>query len=220
MAFQFKADAAVAETVGAGSGMNTGVFKVKVNAVVLSEDKKGNPRADFYFENKDGKRAIVFGMMINETWAGSGAQNYDYNKWQEFVAITGMATGATAPMEVQVSKDKKETKTVFTECTGKVVTVALQQKFDIQKEGKNAGKPTDDKSIYRTFNANGQTLAEAKTNTAAKYSVELKDTIKPYETPAYKQHIANGGVPAGQSSAKATPAAEPTTTVETADDVL
>lgn len=193
MSYVFKKDEKAAMSAGQG-GMTTGVYKVTVNAVVLSADKSGNPRADFYFTDGNGKRAVVFGMCIAEKWT-TGSDNSDYKKWQEFAQIIGMETGATADMEILVSKDKKETKTVFTETVGKVINVALQEVFDIQKEGKNAGKETNDKQIHRTFNSEGKTLAEIKTKTPAKVIESVRSSLKPYETKAFKAKKLNGESP-------------------------
>jgi len=216
--FTFKKDTKAAESAGQGGGINTGVFVLQCLGVVLEFDKKENPRANFYFSDKDGKRAVVFGMMIAEKWT-SGSENYDYKKWQEAAQLLGVETGATAAMELQTSKDKKETKTVFTETVGKWVTVALQQKFDIQKEGKKAGQAVDEKGIYRTFDKEGRTLAEIQQGTEAKYSKELAKTLTPYETKQYKNHIANGGAKPGATKS-VTPAASAPQEEATADDVL
>ena len=201
MSFVFKKDESAAMAAGQG-GMTTGVYKVTVQAVVLGADAKGNPRADFYFADANGKRAIVFGMCIAEKWL-TGSDNSDYKKWQEFVNVIGMETGATAQMEVQVSKAKKESKTVFTECTGKVINVALQEVFDAYN-----GKESNDKQIYRTFNADGKTLAEISTNTPAKVIESVRSKLTPYETKAYKAYKAGGTTSAP---------AEPTETSATSD---
>jgi len=201
MSFVFKKDESAAMAAGQG-GMTTGVYKVTVQAVVLGADAKGNPRADFYFADANGKRAIVFGMCIAEKWL-TGSDNSDYKKWQEFVNVIGMETGATAQMEVQVSKAKKESKTVFTECTGKVINVALQEVFDVYN-----GKESNDKQIYRTFNADGKTLAEIATNTPAKVIESVRSKLTPYETKAYKAYKAGGTTSAP---------AEPTETSATSD---
>lgn len=190
MSFQFKKDESAALNAGQG-GMTTGVYKVAVEAVVYKTDSKGNPRADFYFKDADGKRAIVFGMCIAEKWS-TGSDNLNYQKWQEFAAVCGMETGSIAHQNVQTKKDLVETKNCFVECTGKTINVALQETFDIQSEGANAGKETNDKNIYRTFNAEGKTLAEAQTNTAAKVIEAVKSSLKPYETKVFKDKKAGG----------------------------
>ena len=201
MSFVFKLDNDAAMSAGQG-GMTTGVYKVTVDAVVFEQDKKGNPRANFYFTDGNGKRAIVFGMCIAEKWL-TGSDNLDYKKWQEFAGVCGMQTGAMAQVEVQVSKDKKELKTVFTECTGKVINVALQETFDYYN-----GKESNDKSIYRTFTAEGKTLAEAATNTPAKAIEAIKSSLKPYETKAYKAYKANGGSVEAPAEEAAAPVAD------------
>jgi len=185
MSFNFKKDEKAAMSAGIG-GMTTGVYKVKVDAVVLSADKGGNPRADFYFTDDNDKRAMVFGMMINEKWA-NGSDNLDYKKWQEFAGVCGMGTGATQVVKVQVSKTKVEDKEVFVECIDKKLHIALQEVFDVYK-----GEITNKKNIYRTFFENGKTLAEEATNSPAKTIEAIKKSIKPYETPAYKKFQKEG----------------------------
>lgn len=189
--FQFQIDESAALSAGAG-GMKTGVYEVVVEAVVLANDSKGNPRASFYFKDANDKRAIVFDMCIAPKWT-TGKDNSDYKKWQEFAMVVGMKTGATAVQNVQVSKDKKEDKTVFTECTGKKIKVALQEINDIATGGKNIGKPKTDKKVYKTFFSDGRTLAEKTSDVPAKTITAVEKDLKPYSTPAYKEYELNGG---------------------------
>jgi hypothetical protein len=188
--FQFQLDESAALSASAG-GMTTGVYEVVVEAVVLGEDKSGNPRASFYFADANGKRAIVFDMCIAPKWT-TGKDNSDFNKWQEFAMIVGMKTGATAVQNVQISKDKKEDKTVFAECSGKKIKVALQEVNDIVTGGAKIGQPKTDKRIYRTFYTDGRTLAEKTSDVPAKTILAVEKDLKPYSTPAFKAKEANG----------------------------
>lgn len=195
MGFQFVKDTKAAENA-AGGGIKTGVHKLTVVAVALEEDSKQNPRVNIYLEDATGNRAVVFGMCIAQKWT-TGSDNMEYAKWQEFAAICGMETGALAQANIKTNKagDIKPMN-VFTECTGKVINVALQEKFDVITQGKKAGEVSNDKSIYRTFNIDGKSLAEIATNTPAKSIEAIKSTLTPYETKAFKAKKANGGATA------------------------
>ena len=204
MGFTFQLDESAAKAA-AGGGIKTGVFKLRVNAVAFEEDKKGNPRVNVYLQDPEtSARAVVFGMCIAPKWT-TGSDNSDYSKWQEFAQIVGMQTGAMAPMEVVTNKaGNKQTMTCFTECTGKIVNVALQETLDIQSQGKNAGQETNDKRVYRTFFEDGKSLAEKATNTEAKSIEVIRGSLKAYETKAYKARKAGGSPeamnePAGES---------------------
>lgn len=213
--FVFKADTSVAEKVGQG-GMRTGVYKVTVKAVCLSADRKGNPRATFIFENSAGKRAIVFDMMINEKWT-TGADNVDYAKWQEFVAITGMTTGATKEAKVKMSDKKEpETKVVFTEPIGKVVNIALQEIFEV--DDKNEERIN--KVIYRTFTEDGKSLVERNTKAEAKTMAAVEKNLAPYETKQYVAARDNGSLKKKSGSTTASADATVDSSVEDDDDIL
>ena len=188
--FQFQIDESAALSAGAG-GMTTGVYEVVVEAVVLGSDKSGNPRASFYFKDSNDKRAIIFDMCIAAKWT-TGKDNSDYKKWQEFAMIIGMKTGATAVQKVETKKDTLTDRTVFTEATGKKIKVALQEINDIITGGAKLGQAKTDKKIYKTFNADGKTLAEKTSNVPAKTIFAVEKDLKPYSTPAYKAKMAGG----------------------------
>lgn len=179
MAFVFKKDEAAAEKVGGSAGMRTGVYDVTVKAVTIKDDNSGNTRATFILENDNGKRALVFDMCINEKWT-TGKDNVDYAKWQEFVAVTGMQTGATKVAKVKFSETRTEECTVFTEPLGKKIKVALQEIYDVYNN-----KEKVEKVIYRTFFITGHSVSEKKLGAPAKIFLEVEEKIKPYETKGY-----------------------------------
>ena len=186
MAFVFKKDEAAAEKVGQSGGMRTGVYDVTIKAVILKQDKSGNNRATFIFENSAGKRALVFDMCIDEKWT-TGKDNVDYAKWQEFVAVTGMKTGATKTAKVKMSEKNTEECTVFTEPLGQVVKIAFQEVYD---EYQN--KEKIEKQIHRTLFATGHTVSEKKLGAKPAVVEALTTDLKPYYTKAHIAAKANG----------------------------
>jgi hypothetical protein len=193
--YQFVMDTEAAAGAGA-TGITTGVHKCKVLGVEHKTDAKGNPKGDIYLEEVGtGNRAIIFGLMLAPKWH-SGADNLEYKKWMEFAQVCGMQTGAIAAQPLQVSKEKNEQRNCFSECTGKIINVAIQEKLDVYNN-----EESKDKTLNRTFMESGQSIAEAAINGEAKQIEYVRTNLKPYETKAYKTWKANGGQPSSETPA-------------------
>lgn len=187
--FQFNLDAEAAASAGKGGGLSTGVHVVQIKGAFLGTTTNGNNVLDLEVENEQGAKATIYGICIDKTWK-SGAENFDYAKWQELASVAGMQTGATQPVKRTDFNGTVTDAVAFTELVGKVVTMAIQVELDINSTN---GKETKKRKLSRTFFESGQSLAEKQSGSEAKQSVTLGKSITDYETKAYKNAKANGG---------------------------
>ena len=125
MGFVFKKDESVALNAGKGGSLDTGVHSVKIVGAYLKQTEKGNNVIDLEFEGKTGGKVSIFGMCIDEKWV-SGAENYDYARWQELASVANMQTGAVAPCKRKNFDGTEEDANAFTELMGLEVQVAIQ----------------------------------------------------------------------------------------------
>lgn len=201
MEFKLDLDANAALNAGKGGSLDTGVHKVKIEGAFLYQTEAGNNMLDLELAGSTGGKATIFGLCIDAKWK-SGAENYDYPKFQELAAVLGMKTGATTPVKRQDFNGVVTDAVVFTEMMDQVVTIAIQIEHDINK---NNGKATKKRKLNRTFFETGHSLAEKQAGSEAKQSTALAGKIKDYETKAFK---ANDG--AKQSTDSESPAKEET----------
>ena len=203
--FEFKLEEDVALSAGKGGGLDTGVHKVKVEAAFLGTTTNGNIVVDLEVEDANGAKATIYGMCIDKTWK-SGKENYDYPKWQELALVAGMATGATAPVKRKDFNGAVTDAVVFTELTGKVLTLAIQVELDINSTN---GKETKKRKLTRSFFEDGKSMAEKQNGSEAKTSVNLASKITDYETKAYKAHKAGGDTAEATTTEAAETAIDP-----------
>jgi len=203
MGFQLNLDSNVALGAGSGGSIGTGVEEVTIVGAFLVETKNGNNTIDLELETKTGAKGTVYGMCIDEKWK-SGAQNYDYPKWQELAAVIGMKTGATSAVKRKVFNGPDEDAVAFDEIVGQKVQLAIQVELDINDTN---GKVTRKRKLNRTFFATGHSLAEKQSGSEPKQSVTLGKNLKDYETKAYKAG-ANAAPTADAPEAETTPANE------------
>lgn len=199
--FEFKLDQEVALSAGKGGGLDTGVHKVKIEAAFLGTTTNGNNVVDLEVEDANGAKATIYGMCIDKTWK-SGAENHDYPKWQELALVAGMATGATAPVKRKDYNGVVTDAVVFTELTGKVLTLAIQVELGMNTKV-TPNKETKKRKLTRSFFEDGKSMAEKQNGSEAKTSVNLASKITDYETKEYKAHKAGGdtaGTPTAESS--------------------
>lgn len=188
MEFQFNVNAATA--LKQEGGVDTGIHKAKITMGVVSKSKAGNNMLDVYFETMTGSKFAIYGLCIDEKWA-SGAENYDFPKWNELALSAGMASGATYDLEIEVTRDGKKVKEqakAFTDLANKVVNVAVYSEFDVYNN-----KEKKSRKISRVFNANGLSVAEAQSGkTEGKTMAKCDNGLSDYYTKAHKEWK-NGG---------------------------
>jgi len=180
MGFVFKRDEAAIETAGAGGSLETGLHKIKIAGAYLVQDKSDNYRVDLEFESDTGGKATVFGLCVQENW-NTGKKNYDYEKFQEFIAVAcPNFTGATVDGKRKDFNGKEEDAKILTELIGKEALIALQVELDWYN-----GKEKKIRNLYRTFYTTGHSIIEKKLGKDVKDSKALAKTIKDYENKRY-----------------------------------
>ena len=209
--FEFKLEQDVALSAGKGGGLDTGVHKVKIEGAFLGTTSNGNNVVDLEVESETGGKATIYGMCIDKTWK-SGAENHDYPKWQELALVAGMKTGATAPVQRKDFNGVVSDAVVFTELTGKVVTMAIQVELDVNTKA-TPHKESRKRKLNRTFFESGHSMAEKQSGSEARQANNLASKITDYETKAYKAFKANGAT-------AETPTQEGAATAEPQEDLL
>ena len=194
--FEFKADAAVAQSAGAGGGINTGVEVVKIEGAYLSQTTNGNNVMDLELITPAGAKTTIYGLCLDEKWK-SGKENYDYPKWQELAAVAGMKTGATVACKRKDFNGVESDAVAFTELSGITVMMAIQVELDVYN-----GKEKKKRNLYRTFFQTGHSLAEKQAGSEPKQSVALATSMKDYETKDYKAFKAGGTTAGTEESAE------------------
>lgn len=185
MGFELKLDATVAQSAGAGGGIDTGVHKCKITGAYLGTTKGGNNTLDLELETITGAKTTVYGICIDEKWK-SGAENYDYPKWQELAAVAQMKTGATVDCKRKDFNGVESDAVAFTELVGKTLVIAIQVENDVNDTN---NQPTKKRKLYRTFFETGHSIAEKQASSEAKQSVTLGTNLKDYNTKAFKAHV-------------------------------
>ncbi len=189
MAFIFAINQQAAKQIGTGGALSSGVHAVLINEAWLGTTKNGNNTIDLEFTDKDGAKATVYGMCIDEKFT-SGAANSSFGVWNELAIVTSMQTGQTAIIERTMYGGEKVNQESFVELVGKSIMIGLQIVFDVNKDGTKESKK---RSLYRAFYANGLSISEVQAGeTVPKQSVNLANTIKDYQTEKWKVLQATG----------------------------
>ena len=197
MDFVFNIDEDVAATNGAGGGkVETGVSPVTIENVFLNKTANGNNVVDIQFVTDAGGKGLIFGICIDAKWA-SGAENFDYNTWQEFAVLCGMKTGDTYQAKRKMN-GKEVPAVAFKEVVGKKLNLGIYEEFDVHQ-----GKETNKLKLSQTFTPSGKTLTEAKESLEPVKMAEVTAKLKPFYTKRHKEASANGGISAGSETTEA-----------------
>ena len=181
--FIFKLDEEVAGSNGAGGGkIETGVHQVTITNAFIGETSNGNNLVDIIFENEKGSKGIIFGLCIDDKWK-SGAENFDYSKWQELAVLGGMKTGDTYTAKRKMN-GKEIDAIAFKELVGKKFNMAVYEEFDVYN-----GKESIKLKLSQTFTPSGKTLTEAKEKLDATKMEEVKKTLTPFYTKNHQKGI-------------------------------
>jgi hypothetical protein len=178
MAFQFKLDTEAATQNGSGNGkLKSGVHDVIIKGIFLGATNGGNNTIDIVLETKQGQKAVIFGMCIDEMWK-SGSKNVKYAAWQELALISGIKEGKLAK-QARKMNGKDEMHDAFIEATGKEVKMAIQEHFDAYNN-----EVKDSYVLVQTFGKEGHTVSEKMQNKPATRIEGFE--VTPWYTPAYK----------------------------------
>ena len=175
-----------AEKSGGSYGvLETGIYDITIKHAAINTTKNGNNVVDISIETDTGHETTLWGLCIDPTWA-SGAENYDYKKWQSLAAIAGMKSGERKPFKLELSNGTVKELVVFTELHGKKIKVALQKELDVYN-----GEVKERNVFHSFYNEDGKTLSEIVSKKDATAIDKIASRLSDKITKRYKQ--ANSG---------------------------
>jgi len=186
MELGFKLDLDVAANASKGGRISTGVYKVEIVKPFVYKTKKGNNAIDLELRSENGEVGFINGLCIDAKWT-SGAENFDYPRWQELAASAQMQTLTLAPMTRKTKDGDVEAK-VISELVGKTVNVAVYEEKDVYQN-----KETIKLKLSNSFLADGRSVAEAQAKKPAERMKKIADRLEPFETKEYKIWKNGGG---------------------------
>jgi len=185
MELSFNLDLDIAASASQGGRITTGVYSVEIIKAYIYKSTKGNNLIDLEFRSENGEVGFVNGLCLDAKWS-SGAENFDYPRWQELAASVGMKTLTKAPM-TRKTKDGEVQAEVISELMGRKVQVAVYEEFDVYQN-----KETKKLKLSNTFLADGRSVAEAQAKKPADKINKIKERLEPFETKTYKEWKVSG----------------------------
>ncbi len=179
MEIGFKLDLDIAAKQSQGGRLATGVYEVEIVKNYLHKTDNGNNVLDLELRSKNGEVGFVNRLCIDATWS-SGAENFDYPKWQELAASCQMQTLTTFASK-RNTKDGEIDALSIKELTGKVIQVALYQEFDVYNN-----EETVKLKIANTFLADGRSITEAQAGKPAERIKKTAERLTDFYTPEHK----------------------------------
>jgi len=198
MGYQFNLDTEAAETEqSSGGALDTGVYGATIEHISISQTKNGNNMANISFKTDNGMNATVYGICMDKTWK-SGAENFDYAKWNRIAALCGLKTGETITKKLfkedgsPVMKDGSQIELeIFKESVNSKVKFAIQLVYDAYN-----GNAKEKNEIYEVFTADGKTYNENNANQPAEKLDKIKSRLKDKKTKEYEKLMSADGIPA------------------------
>jgi len=182
----FVLDLDVAANASKGGRITTGVYKVEIIKAYVYKSTKGNNLIDLEIRSENGEVGFINTLCIDPKWE-SGAENFDYPKWQELAASARMKT-LTLVAARRTTKNGEEDAKMIKELIGKVVNVAVYEEFDVYN---NNEKRT--LKLSNTFLEDGRSIVEAQQKKPAERIEKIKTRLSPFETKEYKAWKTSGG---------------------------
>lgn len=174
-----------AEVVEGGSfgTLDTGVYDVTINFASLDKTSNGNNTLSLDIKTSTGHRTTIWSAFgtIDKAWA-SGKENFSYKDFQAFMVACGAKTITPTPYQL-----KKEDGTLIKELSvvkelhGVRCQLAIQKELDVYN-----GNVKERNVIHSSYNKNGQTYLESKTDSDAEKIYKVEGRLKDRETKAYK----------------------------------
>ena len=186
MELGFTLDLEAAANASKGGRIGTGVYKVEIVKAFVYKSKNGNNVVDLELKSENGEVGFINMLCIDKTWV-SGAENFDYPRWQELAASTGMRTLTTSPMK-RKGKDGEVDSLVINELMGKTINVAVYEELDVYN---NEERKT--LKLSNAFLADGRSVAEAQAKKPAERIKKIGDRLEPFQTKEYKIWKNGGG---------------------------
>jgi len=214
MAFEldFTLDMEVAGNASKGGRITTGVYKVEIVKAFVYKTGNGNNVVDLELKSENGEVGFINMLCIDKTWV-SGAENFDYSRWQELAASAQMQSLTTSPMK-RKGKDGEVDALVINELMGKTVNVAVYEELDVYN---NEERKT--LKLSNSFLADGRSVAEAQAKKPATRITKIGERLEQFETKDYKMWKKGGGVSTPATPAASTPEA-PAMAAQEEDDLF
>ena len=212
MEVSFNLDLDIAANASKGGRITTGVHKVEIVKAFLYKTDKDNNVVDFEFRSEAGEVGFVNLLCIDAKWA-SGAENFDYPRWQELAASAQMRTLTTSLMK-RKTKEGEIDAMVINELMGKTIHIAVYEELDVyNNEEKSRLK------LSNSFLADGRSVSEAQAKKPAERIKKIADRLEPFQTPEHKVWK-NGGGTAAIDDVKVADVTAPPAAPEVADDLF
>ena len=183
----FQLDLDIAANASKGGRIGTGVYKVEIIKAYVYKTEKGNNVVDLELRSENGEVGFINMLCIDPKWV-SGAENFDYPRWQELAASAQMQS-LTLVDAKRVTKDGEVDAKMIKELIGKVINVAVYEEKDVYN---NKEKTT--LKLSNTFLADGRSVAEAQAKKPASRITKIGERLQPFETKEYKAWKQGGGI--------------------------
>ena len=182
----FSLDLDIAANASKGGRITTGVYKVEIVKAFVYKTEKGNNVIDLELKSENGEVGFINMLCIDKAWT-SGAENFDYPRWQELAASAQMQALTTSPMK-RKGKDGEVDALVINELMGKTVNVAVYEELDVYN---NEERKT--LKLSNSFLADGRSVAEAQAKKPASRITKIGERLEQFETKDYKMWKQGGG---------------------------
>jgi len=204
--FELDTDEALASENTGGGALDTGIYDVVITSASLSKTKGGNNVVDLSFKTDKGETGLIYmAFCTDKRWNPTaknpqGSENFNYGLWQQFVSVTGMKTGETAPYTPKdkdgknIQKDGKDVVlTVFKEVHNLPMKLAIKKVYDAYN-----GEEKESNEIHSCYNKDGKALSEIIGNLPAEKIEKVAERLKDKKTQAYK-NLGNASTEAYQA---------------------
>ena len=208
----FELDLDVAANASKGGRITTGIYKVTITKAFVSKTANGNNIVDLELKSENGEVGFINGLCIDKNWV-SGAENFDYPRWQELAASVGMRSLTTSPMK-RITKDGEVNGLVINELMNKTLQVAVYEEYDVYND-----KEKVTLKLANSFLADGRSVAEAQAKKPASRIEKISSRLQSFETKAYKDWKAHGGGTT-PTQTQPTQATQPVMAEEEEDDIF
>ncbi len=192
----FELDLGIAAGASKGGRIATGVYKVTIEKNFLYKTENGNNIIDLELRSENGEVGFINRLCIDKTWE-SGAENFDYPRWQELAAACGMQALTTFAAK-RTTKDGEVDAVSIKELHQKTLNVAVYVEHDVYNNAEKIAL-----KLSNSFLPDGRSITEAQAKKPAERIKKIAERLKPFETADFKIWKNSGG----QSSTTTAPVA-------------
>ncbi|RLA59456.1 MAG: hypothetical protein DRQ78_10600 [Epsilonproteobacteria bacterium] len=190
MEIGFNLDLDIAAGASKGGRIVTGIYKVEIIKNFLYKTEKGNNIIDLELRSENGEVGFINRLCIDKTWE-SGAENFDYPRWQELAGSVQMQSLTTYASKRKTADGEVDAVSIK-ELHEKKLNVAVYDEFDVYN---NKEKVT--LKLSNSFLADGRSITEAQAKKPAERIHKISSRLQPYETKEYKMWKMGNGDTSG-----------------------